>query len=364
MVFLFLYLGMISFAEGNTENSGASSTPPPAQVVTNGNASINSSPMEGEPSSRFSESTGDLFFSQRLAWDEAKYAVRYTIVLEQKRENLDQYLEILRRNTEYTYIDITVPPGEYRFLVMSYNILGLLDTQSEWNYFFIRNPITLLQPRSGISLSNDPISTPSVMWSTELPLQNSRVIFSRDPEPTKDPRAIVQYVDPGTTIVNLPPLSEGIWYWTVLGETSDGLSVSAAAPLWFTLLSMPLLSSPQYIRPGYDEVITLDQLMTARKVTFEWEQVPDANAYIFSLYSITDKRDLLFSTSPGPETSYELTDLTLLLMEDYLWQVEAVFVSRNGTIERRGRIQQQSFMVYVQRSDTLRIRNPGTRYGF
>jgi len=325
---------------------------------------VNDSPAAEEAPFKFTETDGDLFFSRQLFWDKAVYAVRYTVVLEQKNENLDLYIEILRRNTEQTYIDIIIPPGEYRFLVMGYNILGLLDTQSEWDYFTIRNPITLLQPGSGNALSNNPLSPSSVVWSTELPLQNCRVIFSRESDPTKDPLAIVQYVTQGATSLRLPPLGEGIWFWTVYGETTSGLSVSAVAPLWFRLISLPLLSSPQYIRPGANQEITLNQLMVDRKIVFEWEKVPDANSYIFSLYGYSDKQELLINSSPGPETFFELTDLTILKMDSYMWQVEAVLASRNGTIERRGLIQQQSFLVLIQRSDTLRATNLGTTYGF
>ena len=311
-----------------------------------------------------SDISGEPYLIQRLGWDKAQYAVRYTVVLEQKRDNIGDFYEVLRRNTDQTYIDTPLPPGEYRFRVTSFNVLGLLDTQSDWDYFTIRNPVTLLLPRSGVSMSNSPLSPTSVVWSTEFPLQNVKVIFSREPEPAKDPRAIVQHIDQGVTSINLPPLGEGIWYWTILGETPEGLNVSAAAPFWFTLLSLPLLPSPQYLKPSYNEVLTLEQLTDQRKITFEWEQVPEANAYIFSLYGISDKQELLISTSPLPETSFELTDLAILLMDDYIWQVEAVFLSRNGTIERRGVLQQQSFVVYIHRSDNLRTRNPATRYGF
>ena len=311
----------------------------------------------------FVQANDDLFFSRRLVWDKAIYAVRYTIILEQKSGNLGTYTETLRRNTEQTYIDIVLSPGEYRFMVIGYNVIGLLDTQSEWNYFVVNNSIILMQPESGFALSNNPLSPSSVIWSTELPIQNTRVIFSRDPEPAKDPRAIVQYVDRAVTTINIPPLGEGIWYWTVLGETFDGRNVSAAAPFWFSLLSLPLLSAPQYIRPTYNEMITLKQLTADRKIVFEWKQVPEANAYIFSLYGNTDKQDLLFSSSPIPETSFELTDLVILNMDKYFWQVEAVMVSRNGTIERRGIIQQQLFMIDIQRSDGLRTVNPRTTYG-
>ena len=343
VLFLLLFLEGIVFAQWNSNNSG------------NGSNSYSSGTAAG--------ANNDLLFSRQLMWNGAAYAVRYTVILEQKNEVLDTYTEVLRRNTEQTYLDITVSPGEYRFQVTSFNVLGLLDTQSEWNYFAIRNAITLLLPRSGGALSNNPLSPSSVTWSTEVPLKNPRVIFSREKEPAQDPRAIIQYAANGATATNIPPLGEGIWYWTVFGETLDGRSVSASAPLWFTLISQPLLSSPRYIQPGNNEVISLRQLTTERKIVFEWDRVPDANAYIFSLYGNSDKHDLLVFSPPSPETTFELTDLSLLNMDDYSWQVEAVLVSRNGSIERRGVVRQQSFEVYIQRSNTLQLKNQGTTYG-
>jgi len=335
----------------------------PGRIIF-GQSSVAGSSITGASPLRLSNNDGSLFYVQRLAWNRAQYAVSYTVLLEQKRGNLDVYTEVLRRNTEQTYVDVTIPPGEYRFRVMSFNILGILDAQSEWDFFNVHNPITLLLPGTGASLSNNPLSPSPVIWSTELPLQNLRVIFSRETEPPKDSRAIVQYIDQGTTTINLPPLGEGIWYWTVLGETSDGLHVSAAAPFWFTILSLPPLSSPQYIRPAFNEVITLDQLTAERKITFKWERVPEANAYIFSLFGISDKQDLLLSSSPSSETSFELTDLSILKMDEYVWHVEAVLESRDGTIERRGIIQRQSFTLNIGRSDTLRTTNLGTIYGY
>ena len=365
LFFLLFFLKGIVFTQGGVEDSSDNLPTYTTTVISNDNISFDDSFAEGELPFRYSETDGNLFLYRRFVWNEATYAVRYTVVLEQKGENVNTYTEILRRGTEQTFIDFNLPPGEYRFQVTSFNVLGRVDTQSEWNYFVVRNPIILLQPRSGISLSNNPLSPSSVVWSTELPLRNCRVIFSREAEPTKDPGAIVQYATQGATTANLPSLGEGIWYWTVFGETSDGLSVSAAAPLWFTLLSLSLLSSPPYVRPSYNAVITLNQLMAERKITFEWKQVPEANAYIFSLYGYSsDKQDLLIFTSPSPETSFDLTDLTILNMDDYAWQVEAVLVSRNGTIERRGVIQKQSFVVNIQRSDTLRTTNPRTSFGF
>ena len=93
-------------------------------------------PVEVELPYRISESDSGLFI-QRLSWNAAQYAVRYNVILERKGDESNVYTEVLRRNVETSYIDISVPPGEYRYQVLSYNVLGMIDSQSDWEYFTI-----------------------------------------------------------------------------------------------------------------------------------------------------------------------------------------------------------------------------------
>ena len=105
-----------------------------------------------EASFRLSGTESGMLFMQRLTWEEARYAVRYQVILERKRETTGVYTEVLRRNMDAddTFIDISVPAGEYRFMVYSFNILGLLDSQSDWEYF------TVLQALSPTILAFSP----------------------------------------------------------------------------------------------------------------------------------------------------------------------------------------------------------------
>jgi len=116
-------------------------TAPPVDL----SAPIYSAPVEAEPSFKLSETESSIVFSQRLTWEKAQYAVRYVVILERKRDNLEMYNEVLRRNVdaENPYLDISVPAGTYRYRVQSYNILDQLDTETPWQEFTI---IQALQP--------------------------------------------------------------------------------------------------------------------------------------------------------------------------------------------------------------------------
>ena len=148
LISLLCFLGGANFAQDLPENSDQ-----PQDLVPEASAdsaedsgehdpskeavSIYSSPIEGEPSFRLSETDNSLLFFQRLKWEEAEYAVSYHVILERKRDNMDTYTEVLRKNVTEPYLDISVPAGEYRYQVLSFNILGLLDSQSDWEYFIV-----------------------------------------------------------------------------------------------------------------------------------------------------------------------------------------------------------------------------------
>ena len=248
-----------------------------------------------------------------------------------------------------------------RFPMISEKDIGDLNEAAMLN--IPRPSITLTAPISGTFLVYNQLSPVEINWSLEEPLQNSRVIFSHNPEPSADPRAIIHYIEQGENSINLPFLGEGVWYWIVVGDTKDGKSISAAAPSWFTVLPQAPFNSPEYLKPGDESVISLEQLTLDRGITFEWGKIEGANAYIFSLFGNDKKRELLFSSAPIPDTSFTLTDLAILALDEYTWQVEAVSVTRNGNIERRGLIRQFTFSLDIAYSENLRTRSQGTSYG-
>jgi len=152
-------IGGMVFAQNSSDSLPVN--PPAASGAESGAASgsstadtpANGSPVEGEPSFRLSETENTKLFFQRLNWDKAQYAVRYTVILERKGENLDTFTEVLRRNMDAaeTYLDVSVPAGDYRFRVISFNVLGLMDSQTNWEYF------SVLQAYQPSIVSFDPV---------------------------------------------------------------------------------------------------------------------------------------------------------------------------------------------------------------
>jgi hypothetical protein len=79
-----------------------------------------------------SERTGEEErFIQRLAWEEAKYVYRYEITVEEQTSS-GEYAEIHREFRTDNFIDLSLPPGSYRYRIGVYNLLNRPAGLSPW----------------------------------------------------------------------------------------------------------------------------------------------------------------------------------------------------------------------------------------
>ncbi|MDR2094611.1 MAG: hypothetical protein LBP76_03730 [Treponema sp.] len=181
----------------------------------------------------------------------------------------------------------------------------------------------------------------TLRWSASNRVLASRFILSRDRDFTGEPVAVID--DPPETI-RLPRLREGDYYWTVRAETDGGIDISAEAPRFIRVLPMPLLPEPGGLVPQDGTVITAPDSGQTLPLSFSWDAVSGADAYLFSLTG-EDGQDLV-RAGPLAETGYVLEDLAVFERGDFTWQVEAVLTEADGII-RRGRSGGNRFMFEI-----------------
>ena len=224
--------------------------------------------------------------------------------------------------------------------------------------------IRLLAPARGATLPGLSALREQTIFSWEYDgeINNARFILSRNSNPLSG-RPYLERSNPGRTI-RVDRLEEGNWYWTVVAQTADGLSVSAAEPRQLRVLPIPLLPAPDNRLPAAGSRIGIEQLRTQRNIVFRWAAVPGANAYIFTLYEQTRSgRRQIISTAPENRTSWTLDNVSELDRGTFVWQVEALNRGRNNVIEQRGRIGENSFILDVPLPGPVRLEEPGILYG-
>jgi len=79
-------------------------------------------------------------FFQHIYWSKEEFALFYEVLI-QKEDG--EYLDYKRESTENTFINVSLPPGKYRFNVLPYDLLGQTGQVSEWRVFEI---LTAFQP--------------------------------------------------------------------------------------------------------------------------------------------------------------------------------------------------------------------------
>jgi len=77
-----------------------------------------------------SAENGEQRFSQRFVWTGGEYALRFEVVVQ--REVDGTYITHLREFTETPFIEVSLPQGDYRFQITSYDILDRPEEVSKW----------------------------------------------------------------------------------------------------------------------------------------------------------------------------------------------------------------------------------------
>jgi len=198
-------------------------------------------------------------------------------------------------------------------------------------------------------------------WSTQETVGKSRLIISQNPIPTRG-TPVVDISNPDRT-VRVPRLKEGLYYWTIIAETPDGLNISAAAPRRFRALRS-ILSAPEIIYPKDGKVIGAEEIRASRNIVFSWEPVDDATVYIFSLFRETPEgREPIIVNTELQQPSLTLDNLQRLENGAFIWQVKAVKKGRRNSIETDGQTAENSFIMVLPLPNKVQVTDTGIMYG-
>jgi len=223
--------------------------------------------------------------------------------------------------------------------------------------------VCLIAPAQGASLPGlTALRRQTVFqWDSDGEAEKLRFVLSRNSNPLKG-KPLVEKLNPDKTI-RLDRLEEGVWYWTVEAQFAGGL-IKAAEPRQLRVLPIPLLNEPKNRLPRDGYRVTIDEIKKAKTIDFKWSAVPDANAYIFTLYrQVADKRQMIDQRTLDNRTGWTFDTGSLDGQGAYVWQVEAVNKGQGGKIEQRGKAGENSFFMDIPRPGPVRIEDPGVLYG-
>jgi len=111
-------------------------------------------------------------------------------------------------------------------------------------------------------------------------------------------------------------------------------------------VSLPPLPAPENMIPRQGYRIDINNLRNFKNIRFSWAEVPEANAYIYSLYLQTvSGRRLITRTTVEYRTVWTLENMNVLSKGTFIWQVEPIVRGRGGAIDRRGKTAENAFII-------------------
>ena len=124
------------------------------------------------------------------------------------------------------------------------------------------------------------------------------------------------------------------------------------------------LAAPVNMRPVNGYRLGPDEVRLDSGLSFTWTAVSGANSYIVSIYfQSADGRRLITSSNPLTQNSWTLSDYSILDQGTFIWQVEAINRAPNGTIQRRGNIGENTFIVDIPTPQVQLHRDIGGLFG-
>ncbi|MCL2480484.1 MAG: hypothetical protein FWF38_02095 [Spirochaetaceae bacterium] len=305
-----------------------------------------------------------------FSWSAVHGANYYQIKLYRAGSNQESVSEYASENRISLLMD-NLPDGDYRWTIQAFidesttssrrtSLLGI------YNFSMKKlNPVILSTPYTGYAFEGlQALRSPGVVtWSSKEEVAASRFILSRNANPLADTSLVMDIKNPPNTI-QLIPLNEGRWYWTIIAETPDGFDISARSPLYFIVNSIPLLPVPGGRTPENRYTIGPAELRETKTIIFSWNSVEGANGYVFTVFQEGERANQrkLLHTAIVDETTYELEDLSVLDRGNFVWQVEAVSKTEE-VIEQRGTVGQNSFIINLPQVNKPQAKQPGILYG-
>jgi len=142
--------------------------------------------------------------------------------------------------------------------------------------------------------------------------------------------------------------------------SAPAASVPANAAVPAKAAPVTPLPAARNLQPERGHRFTMGELQTQRNISFNWQAVQGANAYILTIFQRADGgRKQVFQTQPLSRPNYRLEDLRFLDVGTFIWQIEAVNRNQGGAIDRRGNIAESAFVMDIVLPGSVKVEGAG-----
>jgi len=202
----------------------------------------------------------ELRFIQRLTWTGDPYALRYEVIIEKEEQN--RYSRFHQSFTNNEYIEVSLPPGNYRFQVIPYDFFNSPVPSSQWtNFEVLSGGDKLAEGDHEVVLLNPDNEASRTEIIITVPEQSTAETEQIETEPEIIPVAANIFdIYLGAVYIPLLPLYNDNEFF--FGENISLISAG---------LRLGLVSAKQrYLSPGFELLTSWRMYETTQAITFDF----------------------------------------------------------------------------------------------
>ena len=217
--------------------------------------------------------------------------------------------------------------------------------------------LELLRPYEGTSIDGMKNNTNGVSfrWKSEEKARDA--VFRL----YKNERLVREIKNPREDFT-IRQLESGNYAWTVNAVSAeDGLDISPLENRTFSIGKIASLSKPILTSPKNRTDFSAKDLKKMTSITFKWNEVKGANAYIATIKDSNGKT--IFRQNLGKATKLKFSNLTSLSRGTFVWNIEARMVGANNTVLTKSVSENCEFTINLPELGDIKLNDAGELYG-
>lgn len=221
--------------------------------------------------------------------------------------------------------------GRYRWEIQAFTseteLTSRRSSQLAGTDFTLRKirPIVLASPKNGAVIGGwEAIENPPVLqWNSREPYVSAQVVLTKKSGLEAEEKVYIK----NNFSQQLPPLSSGIYEWTVMASSLDEFDISAMNKYSFTVEEIPPFPVPEKARTAKTSYFNGSYLRKTPYIVFEWDKVPRAQGYVIEIMDKKNKTVFRKIIDDAEAKSYKYENLVNLSKGDFTWKVRGVVLT-------------------------------------
>lgn len=213
--------------------------------------------------------------------------------------------------------------------------------------------VKLVEPRANVQMDGIDAYTKGVRFSYQTKEKYDRLTLALK----KNGRVVNTRTrhDGVQHLIEIPSLTSGEYEWGI-NALLNGHDISSRERRRFTILPIPPLPAPQFIKKKMVEQIDVAYLTKNRSIHFAWHPVDEASYYVLQLQN-KENGQVIKTFSNWKTTTYDFSEIEKLNVGTFVFKVKAVALLGKDNEVRGGYENSYQFEIALPKLENIEVKD-------